>query len=322
MDEDETAEALAPLDEPGRLSRLRPPPPGRARAVIDTDTYNEIDDQFAITYALLSPERLGVEAIYAAPFFWESSRRSAGPADGMEKSYEEILRVLGLLGISPEGGVHRGSTEYLPDDSTPAPGSQAVDDLIARARSGEDLLYVLAIGAITNVASAILRAPDITSKVVVVWLGSHAPWWPHTREFNHAQDIPGVRVLFGSGVPLVHVPCLGVASHLLTTVAEMERYAKGQGAIGDYLCDLVMSSAREPTRGRSKVIWDIAAVAWLIDPAWVPTQLVHAPIAQDDATWTYSKDRHFIRQAYWVSRDGIFRDFFSKLAAHAASTGP
>lgn len=312
---------MVELDEPGRLSRLRPPQPGRVRAVIDTDAYNEIDDQFAITYALLSPERLEVEAIYAAPFFSESSRRSASPGDGMEKSYEEILRVLGLLGISSEGRVHRGSTEYLPDDATPAHGSAAVDDLIARVRSGGGLLYVLAIGAITNVASAILRAPDITNKVVVVWLGSHAPWWPDTREFNHAQDIPGVRVLFGCGVPLVHVPCMGVASHLLTTVAEMERYVKGQGPIGDYLYDLVASYAREPGPGRSKVIWDIAAVAWLIDPAWVPTQIVHAPIAQDDATWTYSKDRHFIRQAYWVNRDSIFRDFFDKLAAHAASTG-
>jgi hypothetical protein len=33
--------------------------------VLDTDTYNEIDDQFAVTYGLLSPERLSVEALYA-----------------------------------------------------------------------------------------------------------------------------------------------------------------------------------------------------------------------------------------------------------------
>ncbi|MBE0698068.1 MAG: nucleoside hydrolase, partial [Anaerolineaceae bacterium] len=36
--------------------------------VLDTDTYNEIDDQFAVVYALLSPEQLQVEALYAAPF--------------------------------------------------------------------------------------------------------------------------------------------------------------------------------------------------------------------------------------------------------------
>ncbi|MFC1725309.1 hypothetical protein ACFL4T_06755 [candidate division KSB1 bacterium] len=44
------------------------PPAGRVRMVLDTDTYNEIDDQFAVVYSLISPERLNVEAIYAAPF--------------------------------------------------------------------------------------------------------------------------------------------------------------------------------------------------------------------------------------------------------------
>lgn len=35
--------------------------------VVDTDAYNEIDDQFAISYALLAPERLNVLALCAAP---------------------------------------------------------------------------------------------------------------------------------------------------------------------------------------------------------------------------------------------------------------
>ena len=35
--------------------------------VIDTDAYNEVDDQFAIAWALRSPERVNVEAVYAAP---------------------------------------------------------------------------------------------------------------------------------------------------------------------------------------------------------------------------------------------------------------
>ena len=36
--------------------------------VIDTDAYNEVDDQFAIAWALRSTERIHVEAVYAAPF--------------------------------------------------------------------------------------------------------------------------------------------------------------------------------------------------------------------------------------------------------------
>ena len=78
--------------------------------VLDTDTYNETDDQFALVYALLSPERLQVEAIYAAPFH---NRRSTGPGHGMELSYQEILRLLDELQPPAEVPVELGSTDYL-----------------------------------------------------------------------------------------------------------------------------------------------------------------------------------------------------------------
>ena len=43
-------------------------PKGRIDAVLDTDTYNEIDDQFAIGYMLRSEDKINLKAIYAAPF--------------------------------------------------------------------------------------------------------------------------------------------------------------------------------------------------------------------------------------------------------------
>ena len=74
-----------------KLNTRLSPPKGRVRMVLDTDTYNEIDDQFAVVYALLSQDKLAVEALYAAPF---KNNRSDGPADGMERSYDEIHRLL------------------------------------------------------------------------------------------------------------------------------------------------------------------------------------------------------------------------------------
>lgn len=47
--------------------RTREAPRGRVRCVLDTDTFNEIDDQFAIVQMLLSADRLDLQAIYAAP---------------------------------------------------------------------------------------------------------------------------------------------------------------------------------------------------------------------------------------------------------------
>jgi len=69
------------------LERLRSPT-DKMRMVLDTDTGNEIDDQFAVVYTLVSPDGLNVEAIFADPFH---SERSSGPTDEMEKGYEETL---------------------------------------------------------------------------------------------------------------------------------------------------------------------------------------------------------------------------------------
>ena len=309
------------LDPARRLARLDPPAQ-RPRAVLDTDTYNEIDDQFAIVQALLSPEALDVEAIYAAPFHNE---KSSGPGDGMEKSYDEILRLLERLDRTPDGFVYRGSTAWLADAETAQP-SDAASDLVARGMSGDvddAPLYVVAIGAITNVTSALLMEPELVKRIVVVWLGGHALYWPHAREFNLKQDVLAAQILFDCGVPLIHVPCMGVVSHLTTTVPEVERYVDGRGAIGTYLADIFRGHEDDSTVDDStgekmawaKQIWDMAAVAWLLNPAWLPTDLVPSPILTDNMTWSVDRSRHLIRSARWVNRNAIFRNFFEKLAS-------
>lgn len=296
-----------------RLERLQPPA-GKVRMVLDTDTYNEVDDQFALVYALLSPERVTVEAIYAAPFH---NKRSNGPADGMERSYEEIMRLLDKMAWPAGGLVYRGATAYL-DKSLQPQRSDAVSDLIERALASpaDDPLYVVAIGAITNVASAILLEPSIIEKIVVVWLGGHAHYWPHTVEFNLRQDVPAAQLLFNCGVPLVQIPCYPITSHLATTVAELEAYVSGRGAIGDYLVNIV-KEYRDDHKGWSKPLWDVSTIAYLINPEWVPTALVHSPILTDNVTWSVDPSRHLMRCATFIQRDPIFRDLFAKLASAA-----
>jgi len=285
------------------------PPEGKIDMVIDTDTYNEVDDQFALVYALSSKEKLNVKAVYAAPFF---NDRSIDPADGMEKSYDEILRVLDKMSERPHKGfVFKGSTRYLESTDTPC-DSEAVRDLIKKASETENLLYVVAIGAITNIASAILLKPEIIEKIVVVWLGGHAHYWPDTKEFNLAQDVVAARVLFDCGVPLVQIPCMPVASHLITTLPELEKHIEGKSSIGSYLTDIVRNYS-DNLYAWSKVIWDISAVAYLINPSWIKTQVVHSPILTDQVTWSTDHGRHFIKTAISVDRDSIFKDLFSKI---------
>ena len=300
------------LDPDFMLQRLAPPT-GPVQMVLDTDTYNEIDDQFAVVYSLLS-KGVNVEAIYAAPFF---NSRSSGPGDGMQKSYEEILRLLERLDHRPEGFCFHGSDRYLGGPDTPV-RSEATDDLIARARQPRDgPLYVAAIGAITNVASALLLAPELVEQIVVVWLGGHPQYWPHSREFNLQQDVPAAQVIFNSGVPVVQIPCKNVAEHLRTTLPEMAAYVKGRGAIGDYLYQIFEAFFTEHY-ARSKVLWDISAIAYLLDPGWVPSEVRPSPILRDDVTWgPEDATRHPFRVATDLNRDQIYGDLFRKLAARA-----
>jgi len=281
--------------------------------VLDTDTGNEIDDQFALVYALISPE-LDLQAVYAAPF---TNNRSTGPADGMEKSYEEILRILSRIDKSPDGFAFKGSTHYLTDMKNPE-RSPAALDLIARAKksSPEDPLYVAAVGAITNVANAILIDPSIIRNIVVVWLGGNGHHWPNQREFNFRQDLNASRTIFDCGVPFVQLPCTPVVTHFATTVPEMERYVGGRGAIGDYLLK-ILKEYRKDHFAWSKVLWDMTAVAWLIDDKWLPSDLVHSPIVTDNYTFSFDQSRHLIRTVNFVQRDPIFRDFFTKLDKQA-----
>ncbi|TIQ25085.1 MAG: nucleoside hydrolase, partial [Mesorhizobium sp.] len=97
---------------------------------------------------------------------------------GMELSHEEIFRVLERMQVRPEGLVFKGVTDYVGPQKM-VREAPAVDDLIQRARasSPEDPLYVVAIAAISNVASALIKAPDISDKIVVVWLAGNALEW-------------------------------------------------------------------------------------------------------------------------------------------------
>ena len=308
------------LSEKTRLDRLQPPD-GKVRIVIDTDTFNEIDDQFAVVHALLSPEKLLVESIYAAPFF---NHKSSSPGNGMELSYEEILRLLDRLDLPSDNLVYRGSDGFLKDYDYPYSNS-AVDDLIDRAMSSDEILYVVAIAALTNIASAILKEPEIIKKIVVVWLGGNALHWPHAVEFNLAGDVLASRVVLNCGVPLVLLPCAGVT----TPVPEIERYVQGKSAIGNYLAE-TFKGYKDDHFAWSKEIWDIVATAYLINPDWIKTNIVASPIISQGTagdvfnhnsdswikhplSWSFDDGRHKIRCAYYVERDPIFRDLFTKL---------
>ena len=321
------------------LQRLEAPlQDRRPRIVIDTDTANEVDDQFALAWALLSPAELEVEAVYAVPFSFAHRRASlpqapsnAAPFDpphsGMERSYDEIERVYSLLSLPSAGRVYRGSAGYL-ESPTEARRSAACDHLIALARSAEpeQPLYVVALGCVTNIASALLLAPDIVDRIVVVWTSGYPTSAPHVNtSFNLEQDPAASRLLLDSGVPLVYLPGFYVGAQLRLSSVEVEHYVKGRGAIGDALHRLYSNNplwsilGHDASQPYSWVIWDLICVAWLIRSEWVPSTLVRTPRLDAARRWVPSVGRPWMREGHGVQRDAIFNDFFAKLAQSKAS---
>ena len=287
----------------------RPGTGTQPRVVLDTDTYNEIDDQFALAYLLRAEDKVRAEAIYAAPFHNDLSK---SPGDGMEKSYEEIERLLERLGRS-EFPHFKGSKSILTTSTSPV-ASPAASDLAERAMTAthSDRLTVIAIGCITNVASAILMKPEITERITVVWLGGNAANYPHNGEFNFSGDIKAAQAVFDSGVPFYVMPAMGVSSHLTSTREELAAYLN----LDDPLCKFLYErfSAYGPAdEVWAKEIWDIAGVAWVARPETVKSISIHAPRVADDGSYIHDPRRHLCRFAYRVDRNAIYKDLFARL---------
>ena len=149
--------------------------------------------------------------------------------------------------------------------------------------------------------------PRIREKIIVVCLGGTAHHWPVASEFNLQQDLIASQVLFDSGVPLVQIPAKDVSEHLRTTGSEQRQFLRGRSRVADYLyARFLEHQAAGPEFPYSKVIWDLAAVAWLNSPDWVPSHIVPSPVLTDDMRWEAASGRHRMRIASGCNRDLIF----------------
>jgi inosine-uridine nucleoside N-ribohydrolase len=150
----------------------------------------------------------------------------------------------------------------------------------------------------------------------VVWLGGHAHTWPDNGEFNIKQDVAGARVLFGCGAALVQLPCMGVVSSFTISGPELNYWLKGKNKLCDYLVELTKREAAQYHKEKtwSRVIWDVTAVAWLLDGDLMQDVIVHAPIPEYDHRYSFDDRRHFMKYVYYINRDKLVQDLFEKLS--------
>ena len=293
--------------------------PTKKNFILDTDTYNEIDDQFAIAYGMYA-DNINFLALTAAPF---ANHRASSPAEGMEKSYHEMVKVRDM--VDPDGKMnipcYRGSDDYMPNPHTPV-HSEAAENIIRIIKETDGIVYVAAIGCYTNVASALLIDPSIKDKMVVLLVGSNCFGYHTCNEFNLEQNRSAGRAIFESGVPVVVLPAMGGAGteRILTTTAEVFYYLKDQaGEIGNYLCEIFSDEEGFPVRedgfcnSMHRIIWDLAAVAAIKIPDRVgEINIVPAhTITPDGDRWLPLDNGKSMIYVDQFRRSAIMSDFFT-----------
>ena len=279
----------------------------KVNVILDTDTYNECDDQFALAYLLKNQDKFNIEAITVAPFSRDDGKETI--EELAEKSYNEILKICNWLKFKTENKVFKGSTDYMCNGYDES--NDAVNKIIEIANKNEKT-YILAIGKITNVALAIKKAPEIIKNIEVICLGGPSFLKTNHKESNFRHDIQAVREVFESKVKLTVIPARNVASNLMTSIYELEHFLKGKSELCDYLCQRFVNDTYHEIKER-RVIWDISVIAYMINRTWFETEKISCPIINDDTSYKLTKNRHEVTFVNYLDANKIYNDLFRKL---------
>ena len=278
----------------------------KIRVILDTDAACEADDPFAIVHALLSPKLL-VKGICAEHYHAPGST---------QKSYDEIKTILDAMGL--EVPVYLGEEGPLKEKNGDAVSPAA--DFIIREALTDDVhpLYVLCQGAITNVAAALRKCPDILSRMTIVWIGTHgagdvkAPF----REFNSGNDIASANYVLRSGADIRLVPS-GVYTTITIGIAEIEEKILPCGKIGEHLYRNLVDYNNSPeagwTKGESWSLGDSPAIAIALNPDCGRHSMQHAPVVLEDTSSRFDAAMPMIDVYETADSRYILGDLISKL---------
>ena len=291
---------------------LRLPLRKQIRVVISSDVKNEADDQYAIVHQLLTP-MFDVRGVIAAHF----ESKAPGTETTMEQSYQELLKLMDAIGMDDVPAL-RGCPAPLKDERD-TPASEGVDFLIQEAlRDDPRPLYVTCQGALTDVAAALNRRPEIAEKLTVVWIGG-MPYPNGGPEFNLMQDVAAGRVLMASQAAVWQLP-VNVYGTMEVSLAELAARVRPCGAVGQYLYEEMeaynLSSEEAPglRNGENWCLGDSPVVGALLGCGWRGNfHSETAPLIADDMRYLPNPGGKEIRVYDYVDVRFIFEDMYAKL---------
>ena len=261
------------------------PKEAQIKVFIDTDAKNEADDQYAIMHFLMSPT-INIIGIGAEHF-----EVKAKNGNSMQESYDEIKKILKLASVD-DVSVYKGARLPLNSEKEE---SEAVNCIIEAAK--KEHIYVAALGALTNLANAIIKESKISSNITVV-LNGGGPYPKGRAEFNIMQDLTAARIVFNSNAEIWQIP-QNVYSTLEVSIASLKEKVYPCGKIGQYLFDqLVQCNLRE---FNSRFLLRTGENWTLGDNATIGVLLMN-----------HLRDNFEIRNALELNDDGTYGKFINK----------
>jgi inosine-uridine nucleoside N-ribohydrolase len=235
------------------------------RVVLDCDTANEVDDQFAIANALGVPE--GTLDVRGVISLHNTTAHGPGSRDMYQ---EETERVVALCGSDVP--CIPGAERPMESREKPVP-SAGLEFLVDEAHQGP--LTVIATGPATDAASLLLAAPESRENVRIVWLGgfgdeaSYRVWQNRMGELNGRADVVAWRTLLEEPVDLLHIPTWPAPAKILVDPTSFGERLRALGRpVATYLAEILQLWTTEygGQLGGRKELWDLACVAAVADP--------------------------------------------------------
>ena len=300
-------EIISKRDPQSRKVPKIPPKGERLRVIIDTDAKNEIDDVWAIALAILSPERFKIEGFVAANF--DNNRPETGP-DSIDASFKEIKTILSKAGMEGKWPVLRGSApmryKFEPSES------EGVDFIIKKAMEStpENPLWIVGLGAATDIASAYLKEPRIADRIVAFW-HFRTRWPEKCWNFNVIGDVRAARIVFHSDLSFV---LFDTGTHLVCPMEESEKFMS-YGELGTYLHKYRYQSSyyQRPDKG----FFDLGDIAALVDPSLASWEVVACPEVNWDLNYQFKGTKGTILRCYDIDRDATYALFNEKFKTFA-----
>ncbi len=235
----------------------------RRTVVLDADTANEVDDLYAVLRAFAEPS-WDIVALNATQ--WENSQWKV--PDTMEESHR--LNTVLMAYLKPGYGtrLRRGGHRRMYDWGDLAVHSAAAYEIIrlAHEQPEGEKVTVIALGALTNVASALFIDPSIESKVTLYWLGStydRNKKVTRLLDFNPMMDPRAAGLLFQSEMEMHVLPVSELGEYQFDfrrTREELEEVHE----LGEFLVERWFKhhgSGRE-----NRILWDVALIQAMLYP--------------------------------------------------------